>query len=177
MTGLNYSVSSGPLNADVRRHMRLIATTSALVILATPCAADEWRLAEVAEIVAGWDGATHASVENQILADFDGNGFSDAARIMRSRETGRLELHVLMNDGTEQQRLLYQNPMDGLGMELISPGTYPTMCGKGYDCPDGGPPTMTLEDPAIGLFKPGSASWVIYWDRPSASFQSFGTSD
>ncbi len=157
--------------------MRLVATACAFTLLSAPCAADEWRLATVAEIVASWNGATHSNVESQVIADFDGNGFSDAARIMRSHDSGRFELQVMMNDGTNEHQLLYQQRIDGLGIELVSAGTYQTLCGKGYDCPDGGPLEMTLANPAIGVFKPESASWVIYWDTASASFLSFGTSD
>jgi hypothetical protein len=148
-----------------------------LILVVAPCVADEWRLASTEEIMASWGDALSTTVNNQVIADFDGNGISDAARILRSEGTGRLFLVVALNEGTPSYRLLHLHQMDGLGIELIQPGTYKTLCGKGYDCPEGGPDEVTLKWPGLGVFKPESASWVMYWDIDANNFKEFGTSD
>jgi hypothetical protein len=34
-----------------------------------------------------------------------------------------------------------------------------------------------LKWPGLGVFKPESASWVMYWDTVAHNFKEFGTSD
>ena len=157
--------------------MRLALAAFVGALAAAPCAADEWRLASVQEILASWGDDMGSSATNQVVADFDGNNVPDAARVLRSESTGRLELFVALNEGTPHYRLLRLNEMDGLGIQLKQPGTYQTLCGKGYECPEGGLHTMTLSHAAVEVFKPGSASWVIYWDSETQTFKEFGTSD
>lgn len=158
--------------------MRKAFAASVAILAVTPCVAEDWRLATVEEIRTSWGGDDLGSTPiNQVVADFDGNGIADAARILRSESTGKLFLFVAMNEGSSRYRLMQLNQIDGLGIELIAPGTHRTVCGKGYECPEGGPDAVTLKWPALEVFKPASASWVMYWDPNSQKFKEFSTSD
>ena len=168
----------GPLNADVRHRMKSSVAVMCLTALTMPSHADDWRLATRDQILPDWADIPGVSVKNQVSADFDGNGVVDIARIMVSKIDGQLMLFVMMNEDSEDFRLLQLQAMTGLGIDLVAPGTYKTTCGKGYyDCADGETEEVTLQRHGLSVFKWESASSILYWDDATQAFKSFTDSD
>jgi len=167
-------------------HTRHFVAVILVVTLVAACAPDRKSLPE------GWREFTAEDPYNQlewreedpdrylrVVADFDGNGEVDEARLLVSNDGHQMALFVfLARDRGHRSILLDKGPVANLGIARVEPGEYVTAAGKGYWEPKPGEPeTVSLVNPAINYFKHESANSFFYWDESKDAFSRVWISD
>lgn len=88
-------------------------------------------------------------------------------------------LFVFMGSGTPT--MLDSLPIENLevmGIDVLSPGSHRTACGKGYAvCGKDEPEVVRLRYPGIDYFKDGGANSVFYWSPRRKAFRRIWLSD
>ena len=140
-----------------------------------------WRVptsAELESIDYKWRAADPQKFE-LVLADFDGDGIKDEARLLVNTSGKKYALFVFMGSGqtikldTEDVNLL-----QGMGITELKIGTYKTACAKGYwKCEKGEPELLQISKPGISYFRSESAESVFYWLPSAKNFHRVWLSD
>ena len=123
----------------------------------------------------------------QAEADFDGNGMIDIAYLFKSARVSGEGLLVRMASPSGHNWLVlaeidwgeeYSAVGLSMGIEVVEPGSYVTVCGKGYrECAPGELRELLLEEPGLRYFKFESASSIFHWDTESNEFKQTWVSD
>lgn len=114
-------------------------------------------------------------------ADFNGDGVDEFALFVHGQLPGRKTLELLVVTFESENNLvptmiaeLDFEELPVLGIRVVEPGTYKTICGNGYrPCSEGEPETVELTLPAIALFRHEGSKTVFYWDAKSRSYRRF----
>lgn len=118
-----------------------------------------------------------------VLADLDGDGSQDEARLLVRRSESELALFVLFGGDNPSPAILLDGPTDvgklaQMGVAVVPAGRYRTACGKGYwECKSGEPEELTLLRPAVNYFANEGANSFFFWDSATATFQRVWMSD
>jgi hypothetical protein len=140
-----------------------------------------WRSATPEELQEEWRQRSDARF---VFArgDFDGDGRPDEARLMLSQDGERLAIVVRLSGSDE--RIIYQDAkakehgLAGMGIQVLPPGRYVTVCGKGYfDCPPSEPNEVVTQWDGINFFHEEGADGVYYMREPGGEFRFIGLSD
>jgi len=144
-----------------------------------------WRTPEVAEL--GHDSSWRREDPDLHLtarADFDGDGKEDVARLLIINDKeNKMGLFVTLSSKKKAEPLLLEamddkNTIEVMGVEVAKPGTYKTVCGKGYwTCKKGEPSLLRLHRPAIDFFRFESANSYFIWRIDKKKFNRIWMSD
>jgi hypothetical protein len=117
-------------------------------------------------------------------ADFNGDGIMDDAYIALSNSGPRWALFVNLNSKRGRPRIIKLDEDPGtnlpqnMGVEVVNPGTYKTLCGKlSRFCKGGEPPLLKLGLPAINYYLFEGANSYFWWDKRSGKFERTWMSD
>ena len=122
------------------------------------------------------------------IADFNGDGISDEAYLLKSTKSSGEGLLVRLSDKQKGFRWLVLDTTDwekaypkvnlSMGIDIVKPGQYKTACGKGYfECKKDEPEVLKLTRPAIDYFRFESANSFFFWDCKTNSFNRVWISD
>jgi hypothetical protein len=144
-----------------------------------PSPPDGWRAPDPDETAEEWRDL-HDDRALVARGDFDGDGAPDEARLV-VREDGSGAGLVAYVSGTAAVRVLAQLPagsLRGVGVLVVRPGRYDTVCGTGaVECEPDDPTSVTLAHDAVEFFRPGGTSVFFYWDPARRAFQPVWVSD
>ena len=110
------------------------------------------------------EGEQQGSVDLRAVGHFDVDRTLDEA-FFRRTQAGKHELVVSLSSKTSLVALAELDAVDNMGVRALGPGSYATVCGKGYggfDC-DGKDEVVHLERDGVLLFQYESSSRVFYW--------------
>jgi len=169
----------------------LVKLTIAVVFLITPvplalagdmALPNGWRMPNKLELGDDW---RQKDTEKFAVAtgDFNGDGVSDRAALLMSRNGKRAGLYVFLSEsaGFKAYALDVRGSTEilpAMGIAKVIPGKYKTACGKGYwTCKKKEPSELFVQHDAVEYFKTESASSYFYWDRQAKSFKRVWISD
>ncbi|MDD5711204.1 MAG: hypothetical protein PHY31_00435, partial [Smithellaceae bacterium] len=119
-----------------------------------------------------------------VKGDFDGDGEEDIARLLIDDEHNKIGVFVALSSRGRNAAPLQvetignEKMIEIFGIELVSPGSYWTACGKGYwNCAKDEPAKIHLTHPAINLFSYESASTYLIWNTKRKRFVKIVISD
>ena len=119
-----------------------------------------------------------------IESDFNGDNLIDNAWILLSLDEKEWGVFVFLSQKPWGQVVyeLAKNSVDispqSMGISLVLPGQYKTVCGKGYSgCDADDAKIIDLQLPAINFFTYESASSIFYWDEKMTKFKNAWLSD
>jgi hypothetical protein len=114
------------------------------------------------------------------VADLDGDGADDSARLLLTDNSEQLVLLVTTGAGT--RTALFHEPateLTGRAVEVIQPQVLQTACGKGYwECSANEPASVDLKRPALVSSISGKGAAVLhYWNERTRAFDSVPLSE
>ena len=112
------------------------------------------------------EGEQQGSTDLRAVGHFDDDRTLDRAYFRRT-QGGWFELVVSLSSMPRLIVLAKLDSVDNMGVKTLGPGTYDTVCGKGYggfDC-DGVDDAVHLTRDGVLLFQYESSSRVFYWKR------------
>ena len=116
-------------------------------------------------------------------ADFNGDGIEDQANVLINKDNKKVGIFAFVSQKDDKYTTFKLNEMDikyieYVGLSMVSPGRYVTLCGKGglYDCGDD-PDEIVLSYNAIEFFFEGKNSRYFYWDSSKDGFKSVSITD
>jgi hypothetical protein len=121
----------------------------------------------------------------ELTADFDGDGKPDRAQLRVGPGGWKEGLFVQFSSHLPDmwQPLLsvvhdQQSPRLVMGIQLVSPGSYLTACGKGHGrCGVDEPREVTLQYPGIRYFQYETSASLVFWDEPRRQLRRVWTAD
>jgi len=143
---------------------------------------DGWRMPTKTELGDDWR-TRDADKFSVVAGDFNGDGVTDKALLLVSRNGRRAGVYVFLseNGGFKPYALDVRNSNDilpAMGVTKVAAGRYKTACGKGYwACKKSEPSELLLQNDAVEYFKTESASSYFYWNKRSKSFKRVWISD
>ena len=133
-----------------------------------------WRLASNTELSAG------NSQQTQINSDFNGDGISDSAFVLKSTEfSGEGLLVKLSGDSGPKWQILekihwgpdYPNARLAMSIDLADAGNYLTACGKGqWQCDQYETAEFGTANPGIWYYRLGGHKAMFYWNSEKQKF-------
>lgn len=141
-----------------------------------------WRMPSKLELGDDWR-QREAEKFSVASGDFNGDGVSDRAVLLVSRNGKRAGLYVFLSvsTGFKVYALDARNSTEllpAMGIAKVIPGKYKTACGKGYwSCKKKEPSELLVQHDAVEYFKSESASSYFYWDGQEKSFKRVWISD
>jgi hypothetical protein len=138
-----------------------------------------WRPPTFAEATGHWRQKSSTRYLT-VKADFDGDGHDDLAEVLVDDSGKKFGLFVRLSGEHSDWQSLHQarTPLGNLGIRVVRPGKYETLCGSDPSvCDPETPKALDLTNSAIEFFSYGSASGVFYWDRMKNKFLSAPMSD
>jgi len=176
---LNHTLACKKTMNKRERMLGLMMVLGSLTIAAMPSPKD-WRAPQDIETQQDWRN-TDKNRFLVALADFDGDGVQDEARLM-VRNDGKAQGLIVWSSAFNSTIVLNEDPghrlFEAMGIAVAKPGKYLTACGKGYfDCGTGDPVEIVLSKPAIDYFKEGSANSFYWWDNQKKAFTRTWISD
>lgn len=147
-----------------------------------------WRFPAAEELSDEFNRKDSPTKYAKASADFNGDGITDEAFLLKSTKFSGEGLLVRLSDkqnGFKWVKLdvinwgnKYPKVNLSMGIEIVKPGEYKTACGKGYfECKEGEPEVLKLKRPAIDYFRFESANSFLVWDDKTASFKRIWMSD
>jgi hypothetical protein len=140
-----------------------------------------WRLPTATELESidyKWRAADPHQFQ-LVLADFDGDGINDEARLLVNVSGKKYALFVFM--GSVQTIELDSedvSSLQGMGIAELKMGSYKTACAKGYwKCEKEEPELLQISKSGISYFRSESAESVFYWSPSAKSFNRVWLSD
>ena len=119
-----------------------------------------------------------------VESDFNGDNLIDNAWILFSTDETEWGVFVFLSQKSGDQMVyeLTKNTVhitpQSMGIRLLLPGEYKTVCGKGYSgCNAEDVKTINLSHPAINFFTYESASSIFYWDKHANKFNNIWLND
>lgn len=147
-----------------------------------------WRRPMAAEVAQRWrDGQADRHLVAR--ADFDGDGATDVAAILFSKERSSNGMPAAIGlffwpgaDGDVHQLHTQEGvlaiDLKRAGVDVLPAGRHTTACGAGFwTCAADEPAQLVLERPAILYFHHESVSAAYFWSKSDASFRSVGMGD
>lgn len=110
------------------------------------------------------EGEHLGSTDLRAIGHFDGDRTLDEA-FFRRTQAGNHELVASLSSKTPMVVLAELHALDNMGVKALGPGSYATVCGKGYggfDC-EGKDEVIHLERGGVLLFQYESSSSLFYW--------------
>jgi hypothetical protein len=138
-----------------------------------------WRRPTLTETKGKWRNKSRTRFL-QVRGDFDGDGKTDIAELLVSSSSKQFGLFVrLSSEDNEWQAVHKANgPLDRLGIAIVHPKKYVTLCGSDPSvCSPDQLRSLDLTNIAINFFSYGSNNAFLYWDRKAQKFQSVPMSD
>ncbi len=115
-------------------------------------------------VIVRMEGEHQGSADLSAVGYFDGDQQPDEA-FFRERQSGNYELVVSLSSVRQAVALAELDSVNNMGVKTLGPGTYTTVCGKGYggiDC-DGSDEVIDLTRDAVLLFQYEGSSSVFFW--------------
>lgn len=147
-----------------------------------------WRRPMAAEVAQTWrDGQADRNLVAR--ADFDGDGASDIAEILFSKERSSNGLPgaigLFFRSGAEgdirelhTQEGVLAIDLERIGVDVLPGGRHPTACGAGFwACAPDEPAQLVLERPAILYFHHESVAAAYFWSKSDSAFRSVSMGD
>ncbi|MFY9268547.1 MAG: hypothetical protein WAO55_02235 [Candidatus Manganitrophaceae bacterium] len=120
----------------------------------------------------------------EVIADFNGDGVSDEARLYVKQGESTIALFVLFDaiKKTRPKTVFVEQfekvPIQEIGIASVPPGIYTTACGKGHSrCAPGEKESVELKDAGIEFFLFESSHILYYWDHRTERFDKVWLSD
>jgi len=109
-----------------------------------------------------------------VRGDFDGDGRRDLAELLVSDSGKEFGLWVQLSSQGGQWQMIHGGhaPLGELGIYIVRPGKYDTLCGDDPSmCAPGAPQHVNLTTDAVGFMSWGSTSSFFFWDQATKKFR------
>jgi hypothetical protein len=133
-----------------------------------------WRFPNKSEAREVWRKKSNLNFL-KVSADFDGDQIKDQSAVLVSIDGKRFGIFVWLGNNKQVPLEIFVNVeyahLSSMGIDLFVKGFYKTACGKGYfDCKEGEPAELNLQNDSINFFKNESASSIFYWNPEQKKF-------
>jgi hypothetical protein len=138
-----------------------------------------WRRPTLTETKGQWRNKSRTRFL-QVRGDFDGDGKTDIAELLVNSSSKQFGLFVRLSSQDSEWQTVHKadGPLDRLGIAIVHPKKYVTLCGSDPSvCSPDQPRSLDLTNIAINFFSYGSNNAFLYWGRKAQKFQSVPMSD
>jgi hypothetical protein len=137
-----------------------------------------WRKPTPVEATGAWRKKSPARFL-LVRGDFDGDGREDVAELLVSDSGKSFALFVWLSSQRRWQSIHGADaPLGDLGISLVLPKTFDTLCASDPSaCDPGAPATVDLKNKAIKFVAWGEASSIFYWEPSAQAFRNVPMSD